>query len=130
MSPILGVLLLKYTFAGIYLSLDGVNYANNSVISITEIEENQGLECITDEIPCCTGTGEWYFPNGTVVPGTSALTFYSRIERDDGAVNLNRLNSHVMSPTGQFCCVVSDATLTYQTLCAFISKLHDVCNFQ
>ena len=46
MSPILGVLLLKYTFAGIYLSLDGVNYANNSVISTTEIEENHGLECI------------------------------------------------------------------------------------
>ena len=66
---------------GVYLSLKGVVYANNSVISITEIGEtnpdtnlNEGLQCITDRVPCCRSTfraGEWYFPNGTMVPGES-----------------------------------------------------------
>ena len=119
-----------YTLVGVYLSLKRSLYSNNSVISITEIGEtapddisqNEGLQCITDRMPCCTRTGEWYFPNGTTV-GTSVLAFYINNGQNDGTVNLNRLNSHVMSPTGQFCCVVPDATLTYQTLCAIISKL-------
>ena len=70
-------------------------YSNDSVISITEIGEtasdnisqNEGLQCITDRMPCCTRTGEWYFPNGTTVD-TSALNFYSNKGRDDGTVNL------------------------------------------
>lgn len=65
-------------FLGVYLSLNGTKYANNSVISITEIGEtdpdlnqNDGLQCITDRRPCCRfryRVGEWFFPNGTEVP--------------------------------------------------------------
>ena len=119
--------------AGVYLSLKGVVYPNNSVILITDIGEtnttsNNGLQCITDRRPCCaamaTMAGEWMFPDdGGMVPILdSAETFY-RNRGDDGTVNLNRLNNDVMMPTGRFCCVVPDATSTDVTICANIGML-------
>ena len=135
--------------AGVYLSLNGTNYPNNSVISITEIGEtdpnsnqNDGLQCITDRRPCCRfryRVGEWFFPNGTKVPmrGSGATTFDRNRGRDDGTVNLNRLSTDVMSPIGLFCCVVPDANDVSQTVCATISKInilsshmwsHDYCH--
>ena len=108
-------------------------YANNSVISITEIGEttttsNTGLQCITDRMPCCRAppnrAGDWYFPNGTmIVPSRDggATTFY-RNRGDDGTVNLNRINTNITSPTGQFCCMVTDAIDLLQRVCANISK--------
>ena len=81
------------------------------------------LQCVTDRKLCCDTTpnrfGEWYFPNGTI-PGYA--TSYYRLRGDDGTINLNRLTSDVTHPTGQFCCVVPDATDIYQTLCINISK--------
>ena len=106
-------------------------YPNSSVIPITEIEEtnttsNNGLQCITDRRPCCAAQprqGEWFFPNGSNVPGVAQNpTSFYRNRGDDGTVNLNRLNSDVMMPTGSFCCVVSDNTSVDQTVCANIGK--------
>ena len=121
---------------GVYLSLKGTVYANNSVIPITEIGEtdstsNTGLQCITDRRPCCVTrgrAGEWYFPDGTttVPPQGAAITFY-RNRGDDGSVNLNRLNSGVMMPTGLFCCVVPDFNDIMQRVCATICEL--IANF-
>ena len=119
-------------YSGIYLSLRGTVYANNSVVPITEIREtnttsNTGLQCITDRMPCCFSegrTGEWFFPNGLHVPiQNSAVTFY-RTRGDDGTVNLNRLNTNVITPTGLFCCRVPDARglNVMPRLCANISK--------
>ena len=115
---------------GVYLSLKGVVYPNNSRILITEIgptntsPPNSGVQCITDRMPCC-GTkpnraGEWFFPNGSVVPIQSIATTFHRTRGDDGTVNLNRLSSDVMVPTGRFCCVLPDATSTEVTVCANI----------
>ena len=116
--------------AGVYLSLKGVIYTNNSVISITEIEQtntsaNNGLQCITDRKPCCQTPpnrfGEWFFPdNGGMVPISGGGTTFYRNRGDDGTVNLNRVNNDVMMPTGRFCCVVPDATDATQTLCVNI----------
>ena len=70
--------------------------------------------------------GDWFFPNGTVVPGPlqSPTTFYRN--RGDGTVNLNRLNTNVMMPTGLFCCEVPDSLSDYVTvtsrLCMNIGK--------
>ena len=106
-------------------------YPNNSVILITEIEQtnataNNGLQCITDRRPCCASqpnrAGEWLFPNGSTVPVQSITTTFYRTRGDDGTVNLNRLSSDVMMPTGRFCCVVPDATSTDVTLCVLIGK--------
>ena len=115
---------------GVYLSLKGVVYPNNSIILITEIEQTDstynGLQCITDKRQCCRSDpnrhGEWFFPDEEMVPTmVSATTFY-RNRGDDGTVNLNRLNSDVMMPTGRFCCVVPDATSTNVTVCANIGE--------
>ena len=78
-----------HTHTGVHLLLRGTVYANNSIISITDIGEanstsNTGLQCITDRRPCCATapnrSGEWRFPNGTAVPnrnyyyGTTSFT--------------------------------------------------------
>ena len=131
---------LHYKPTGVYLSLKGIRYSNRSVIFTTEIGEtdvsssppqNNGLQCITDRMPCCRfeggQVGEWFFPDGTIVPAgpRTGLTFYRNRGslRDDGTVNLNRDNINVTSPTGLFCCTIPDATGTSQTLCANIGRL-------
>ena len=131
----LGACKLKHVFllySGVYLSLKGVKYyTNNSIVTITEIGrtdayQNYALQCVTDRKPCCgfgSRFGEWYFPNRTRVPIPSYGALYYRLRGDDGTVNLNRLTSDVTHPTGQFCCVVPDATDAYQTCCINISKL-------
>ena len=121
---------------GVYLSLKGTIYANNSFISTTEIgvtspntDQNEGLQCITDKKRCCRSgsslVGEWFFPSGTVVPGQgTGPTFYrNRGLNDDGTVNLNRVNTNDMMPTGLFCCVVPDATDVMWWTCANVCEL-------
>lgn len=119
-------------FIGVYLSLKGVVYANNSVIVITEIGEsdhdtavNGALQCVTDRRPCCfTGpyrVGEWFFPNRSIVSVRSFLSSFYRSRSDDGVINLNRVNANITSPVGQFCCQVPDSANVLQTLCAIIS---------
>ena len=125
---------LYYIYAGVYLSLRGVVYANNSAIQITEIGEtntamppppnsNNGLQCITDRMPCCAAQsnrfGQWKFPNQTNVGISGTTASFYRNRGDDGTVNLNRLNNVVM-PTGLFCCEVPDAAGITQRLCADI----------
>ena len=79
-------------------------------------------------MPCCVTQpnrfGEWFFPDGTAVPTLigGATSFY-RNRGDDGAVNLNHLNTTVSMPTGLFCCVVPDALNVMQRICATISEL-------
>ena len=114
--------------AGVYLSLRGVVYSNNSAILITEIGEtntisNTGLQCLTDRRPCCASLpnrqGEWLFPDGvTPVPPQGVATTFYRNRGDDGTVNLNRLNTNVMMLTGQFCCEVPNASGVIQRVCA------------
>ena len=116
---------------GVYLSLNGVIYSNNSKITITDIGEtntlfspppnsNNGLQCITDRVPCCNALGEWFLPDGETVPSQINATTFYRNRGDDGTVNLNRLTSDVMMPTGWFCCVVLDAISTEVTTCVNI----------
>ena len=82
-------------------------YANNSVIDINLVGEGYpgltqtdggALECHTDETTCCRGEdnpggpgrGEWYYPDGTVVPPPSS-GFYRT--RDHMVIRLNRAGS-------------------------------------
>ena len=133
------------TYTGVYLSLKGVVYPNNSDIMISEIGEtdtsenqppnsNNGFQCVTDRIPCCRfqggQQGEWYFPNGTAVTGQGTTTsFYTSRGRDDGTVILNRVSNDVMMPTGQYCCIVPDATGVNRSTCIMICELYtSTCN--
>ena len=126
-------LLCNDACTGVYLSLKGVDYANNSAIQITEIGTypdsslNEGLQCITDRMPCCrtppTRLGEWYFPDGTTfVPHRGSATSFYRTRGDDGKIYLNRVNSNVISPNGLFCCEVPDAAGDIRPVCANIGK--------
>ena len=122
--------ILSNTHTGVYLLLRGAVYSNNSIISTNEIGEttsNTGLQCITDRRPCCATVpnrfGEWLFPDGTAVPTQGGATSFYRTRGDDGAVNLNRLNTNVFMPTGLFCCVVPDALNVMQRICAIICEL-------
>ena len=94
---------------GVYFSLKGTVYANNSGIPITHDR-----------------AGEWYFPGGIRVPilgiGASRATTFYRNRGDNGMVNLNRVSTDVMSPTGLFCCMVPDATDVIQRACANIGE--------
>ena len=118
---------------GVYMSLNRTVYANSSIIQITNIgqtdpntSQNEGLQCITDRMPCCetepNNSGEWYFPNGTTVPIQDRAASFYRNRGGDGTVNLNRAASDVILPTGLFCCVIPDVTDTLQRVCATISK--------
>ena len=67
--------------------------------------------------------GEWYFPDGTAVPNQRGATSFYRNRGDNGTVNLNHLiDTNVMSPTGEFCCEVPDATDINQTFCINIGE--------
>ena len=104
-------------------------YANNITIDIRLVGVGEGfegdqvtdggaLECHTDNDTCCrkrdhplnqTASGEWYFPNGTVVPPPGNSTIYRT--RDHMVVRLNRVASRVMnsvsdSLNGKYICVI------------------------
>lgn len=96
---------------GVYLSLNGMVYANNSLIPITEIgsTSNTGLQCITDRMPCHAISGVWMLPTGQGVEEPKPNESFYR-SMANGAVNLYRADNTIMSPTGLFCCEIPDAT--------------------
>ena len=140
------IIIICDMYVGVYLSLKGVVYANNSMIRITEIGEtnpdtdlNNGLQCITDRMPCCRNAfraGEWYIYTGsdrTMVSGSFILLtdtnfVYRNRGYDDGTVNLNR-PSGVIMPTGLFCCEVPDFAGDSRSLCAYIGILLFYCMY-
>ena len=77
--------------------------------------------------------GEWYLPNGTLVPRRghrpdSDMEFY-RNRGDNGQVFLNRITNDIDNiTTGQFCCEVPDTTGVNHTLCVLIGNLHVINN--
>ena len=95
------------------LTLNGVQYPNNSVINIEAIGRNGGaLICQTNKRPCCRAppnrAGEWYYPNGTQVPTEGTRSAIYRDRGDEGQVRLNRKND-TTDPTGLYRCEVPDA---------------------
>lgn len=121
----------KHTHAGVYLSLGGLFYPNNSEIPITLIGvDNDALKCTTDRVPCCRqvnmivgsiNMGIWVSPTRNVVPENGP--FYTSSGVNDGTVNLNRLNNNTAEPLGLFYCMVPDARGVNQTLFANIGEI-------
>ena len=108
---------------GIGLTLNGVQYTSNSVVTITDIgTDSAALYCTTTYLPCCfsgppPGT-HWYFPNGSQVERFSTLPYYrSRIDAQlspPGAVLLHR--NPGATTTGVFHCEIRDATGIFQSI--------------
>ena len=103
---------------GIGLTLNNVQYTNNSVVNTTDIGTGSAaLICTTTAQACCaSGTGnEWYFPNGSQVLPLSgignATTYYrsrSYSQLANGTVRLNRISG--ASTTGVFHCDIFDSS--------------------
>ena len=100
-------------------------YANNSVMSIhlfgegfegDQITDGGALECHTDDTTCCrgiddpsngVGRGEWYYPDGTVVPPPNNGSNKIYRTRDHMVIRLNRPG--VTEPSGVYTCVIPGA---------------------
>lgn len=111
---------------GLYFTLNGTVYLSGDSVLITDIGEitlrtdpaGTTLVCETVNVNthCCSsidgpngrdgGVGDWYFPNGTVVPRNSDAQMANFTRRGfTHQVRLNRRNN-AMSPTGIYICIV------------------------
>ena len=125
---------------GVSLSLKGADIANDGYVNVDDIgvgNDSNALLCHTDKTDCCKSpymiNGNWYFPNGTVVEGLSAIKKSNKSTNDtlarnrgnNGVVRLYRLGS----PTdrGHFYCVVPNAAGNNQTIYVNLCKLIVVC---
>jgi len=113
---------------GIGLTLNSVQYTNNSVVNITDIgTDSAALICTTTYIACCysgppPGT-HWYLPNGSRVDRFNTLPYYrSRTDGQrfpigsspGGTVLLHR--NPEGTTTGIFHCEILDATGAFQSI--------------
>ena len=104
---------------GIGLTLNNVQYTNNSVVNITDIGTGSAaLICTTTNPRCCISTdgSHWYFPDGSTVQRTSTTYYRTRTISNvgGGTVHLNR-NSGATT-TGVFHCEIPDASGDLQSL--------------
>ena len=105
---------------GVYFQLSGVNYNNNSIVSITDIGEgnSDSLLCFTNNINCCESLrrGEWYFPNNMSEVRTEGEGYSFYRDRGQSVVRLHRRHNATI-PTGPFCCEIPDANYATQRVC-------------
>ena len=109
----------KHTAGTLGFYLRGTAYPSGSTVLRTDIGEGEdALQCTTDNTTCCTGAGragEFYFPDGTVVPisGDDLTRTYYR-DRRSQLIRLNRRSTSVL--TGQFWCEIPNASGTVVNL--------------
>ena len=103
---------------GIGLTLNNVQYTNNSVVNITDIgTDAAALMCTTTNSGCCSSVNQetqWYFPYGTQLSNADTLPYYRSRSRSPGAVGLNRIPG--ATTTGVFYCDIPDASGDLQSL--------------
>ena len=107
---------------GIGLTLNSVQYTNNSVFTITDIGTGSAaLLCTTTNIVCCLSTdgSEWYFPDGSQIQpsrivGTNPTYYRSRVSNGPGRVLLHR--NPGATTTGVFRCDILDASGDLQSI--------------
>ena len=87
---------------------------NGSVLSIESIGEgSMALVCNTTNENCCRSPkskrGEWYYPNGTLVPllGDNYRFYRNRSSRGEVFLHQRRIHVH-SSRTGIYCCEIPD----------------------
>ena len=110
--------------ADVWFSLNGTTYHNNSLVTLEDIGENDtALLCITNLTACCqrndtgkneTTLGNWFFPNGTIVPSNKSnrsWDFY--MDRGEMVVHLNRREGR---EDGIYRCEILDSTKITQTI--------------
>ena len=108
-----------YSFPGegdVWFSLRNATYQNNSIVSLKHIDEgDDALICITNLAACCRSRpaiGNWFFPNGTRVPGSGSQWDFHRT-RGQMVVRMHRRRGGV---DGIFHCEIPDAENVNQTI--------------
>ena len=126
----------------VYLSLGSTTITtNNTEVLITDIGEDgvgrlPSLTCHTDLTECCRnietgmgGMGEWYYPDGRVIPNQAAGEGFYRVRNAPQVVRLARREASTipaLSPTGTYCCVIP-TTGGEMTFCANLGEcVHSV----
>ena len=105
---------------GIGLTLNNVQYTNNSVVNITDIgTDSAALICTTTRPTCCLSTdgSHWYFPDGSTVQRTGTTYYRTRtvtVISGTGTVRLHR--NPGATTTGIFRCDIPDASGDLQSL--------------
>ena len=113
----------------VQLMFRGVSYHNNSVLFIGDIGEfstGSAILCTTNKNPCCSTPpnrfGEWYYPNGSMIPNNAAGYSFFRTRGYNQTIRLNSRNN-AQSPTGSFCCELPDDSDVNHTLCVILRTL-------
>ena len=113
-----------YYFLGvgdIWFSLKNKTYQNNSIVTVEDIGEgNHALLCITNLTTCCRSAddipngakGNWYFPNGCKVPGSTVERNFFR-DRGQRVVKLNHRGG---GEEGIYRCEIPDSRNVSQTI--------------
>ena len=103
---------------GIGLTLNNVQYTNNSVVNITDIGTGSAALICTSALPGCCSSAyqetQWYLPNGTQLSNANTQPYYRTRSRSPGAVRLNR--NPEATTTGVFRCDILDASGDLQSL--------------
>ena len=104
----------------------GISYHNNTVLLLNDIGDTStgsAILCTTNRRPCCASFrfGEWYYPNGSMVPNDAAGEDFYRGRGDDQTIRLSRRNN-AQSPTGSFCCELPDNSGVTQRLCVTLGN--------
>ena len=128
-------------FTTVYLTLGStIITTNNTEVLITDIGQDApgglpSLTCHTNLTQCCRnidtggqgGRGEWYYPDGRVVPNHAAFEGFYRVRNAPQVARLaRRVFPNPLSPTGSYCCVIP-TTGREMTFCANIGEcVHSV----
>ena len=102
---------------GIVLTLNNVQYTNNSVVTITDIGTGSAaLLCTTTNSDCCfSGQGNgWNLPNGFELFNTNTQPYYRTRSQSPGTVSLHR--NPGATTTGVFHCDIPDASGDLQSI--------------
>ena len=104
------------------LVLRGIPYQNNSIVTLEDIGEGRNaLFCITNQTACCrtpytgingSALGNWFFPNGTRVPGSGRRWDFYRT-RGQMVVRLNHKGG---GAEGIYHCEIPDTMKVIQTI--------------
>ena len=114
---------------------DSIIITNNTDIHITNIGEDAdgglpSLTCHTDLSACCRmadtvdgqPAGGWIYPNGEIVPSSTAGEGFYRIRNAPQIIRLaRREGANPLSPTGSYCCSIPTVG-GEMTLCANLSE--------
>ena len=106
----------------------GVSYPNNSVLSLNDVGDYStgcAIFCTTNRSKCCSypadRVGEWYYPNGSIVPNDAAGKDFYRGRGYNQTIHLSRRNN-TQTPTGSFCCELPDNSDVNHTLCVHLGN--------